>query len=98
MLIVQPARLDDSPAARVESGERCLQAILLQVVARPRLEHSQRLARRVCEIVDRRKRAALAALALERQIVPRHARVHFHHFLGLDAEAMSDVGHMRLAE
>ena len=71
---------------------------MVQALARTRLKDMHRFARMVGEIGDRGKHFVIIAIALQRQVVPRQARLHFAHFFRLDAQAVSNVSDLPRAE
>ena len=86
VFLLQPARLDDAAAARVEAGERLLQAGGLHARRLFGLQHAVRLAFVVGEVLRRGVAVLVVVVGLERDLLPGEPLLHLDHFLGLDAQ------------
>src|SRR5574340_259076 len=89
---LEPALLDDAPAARIEHLECPHEPFARQLVAVARLEHPGRLGALVGEIRDRRVALlAVVGLRLERDIAAGHPRLHLDDFGRLHVEGARHV-------
>src|SRR3970040_387585 len=94
VFFLQPARLDDAPAAGVERGERARDALGAHRLVSLALELLRGLGRRIREVVHGRVAVlVLVVVCLERHLAARETGLHLHHFLGLDLERRGDAAH-----
>jgi len=90
----QPAALDDVTAAVVEFGDRAAQPFVLKPRQLGRGEGLGGLGVRVGQVGDGCEAVlVVAAVGLERDVLPAEAGFHLHHVLGLDVQLARDRFH-----
>ncbi len=70
----------------------------MQTVARTGFEHLRGFARIVGQVGDRCIHIIIVGVAIQRQIMTRQAGFHFDNLVRLDAQAVSNIGHLSRSE